>query len=168
MDERGQYRDGTQTVTGHEEYFETKYYLVGSASGKILQTNFIQLPDTLVGITINLFVQGVRSRFKAGNTSSRFSVFYQRTYPAVSRLISDTFDTRSKWPWIVHGNSIRKWRVHSLWCRLSTSIRSQGLRYDLSAIFIASLINFRVLVIWNFEIYHFFHLECFNSKSLKS
>lgn len=33
MDERGQYRDGTQTVTGHEEYFETKYYLVGSASG---------------------------------------------------------------------------------------------------------------------------------------
>ncbi|KAK1124426.1 hypothetical protein K0M31_006786 [Melipona bicolor] len=33
MDERGQYRDGTQTVTAHEEYFETKYYLVGSASG---------------------------------------------------------------------------------------------------------------------------------------
>lgn len=36
MDERGQYRDGTQTVTAHEEYFDTKYYLVGSASGKIL------------------------------------------------------------------------------------------------------------------------------------
>ena len=34
MDERGQYRDETQTVTAHEEYFETKYYLVGSASGK--------------------------------------------------------------------------------------------------------------------------------------
>ncbi|XP_029160939.1 arrestin domain-containing protein 17 [Nylanderia fulva] len=33
MDERGQYRDETQTVTGHEEYFETKYYLIGSASG---------------------------------------------------------------------------------------------------------------------------------------
>ncbi|CAK9825486.1 Arrestin domain-containing protein 17 [Anthophora retusa] len=33
MDERGQYRDGTQTVSAHEEYFETKYYLVGSASG---------------------------------------------------------------------------------------------------------------------------------------
>ncbi|XP_053973989.1 arrestin domain-containing protein 17 [Hylaeus volcanicus] len=33
MDDRGQYREGTQTVTGHEEYFETKYYLVGSASG---------------------------------------------------------------------------------------------------------------------------------------
>ncbi|KYQ55050.1 Arrestin domain-containing protein 3 [Trachymyrmex zeteki] len=33
MDERGQYRDETQTVTAHEEYFETKYYLVGSASG---------------------------------------------------------------------------------------------------------------------------------------
>ncbi|XP_003490327.1 arrestin domain-containing protein 17 isoform X1 [Bombus impatiens] len=33
MDERGQYRDGTQTVTAHEEYFDTKYYLVGSASG---------------------------------------------------------------------------------------------------------------------------------------
>ncbi|XP_076244815.1 arrestin domain-containing protein 17 isoform X2 [Calliopsis andreniformis] len=33
MDERGQYREGTETVTGHEEYFETKYYLVGSASG---------------------------------------------------------------------------------------------------------------------------------------
>lgn len=35
MDERGQYRDETQTVTAHEEYFETKYYLIGSASGKI-------------------------------------------------------------------------------------------------------------------------------------
>lgn len=35
MDERGQYRDETQTVTGHEEYFETKYYLVGSASGNV-------------------------------------------------------------------------------------------------------------------------------------
>lgn len=34
MDEKGQYRDETQTVTAHEEYFETKYYLVGSASGK--------------------------------------------------------------------------------------------------------------------------------------
>ncbi|KYN02385.1 PREDICTED: arrestin domain-containing protein 17 [Cyphomyrmex costatus] len=33
MDERGEYRDETQTVTAHEEYFETKYYLVGSASG---------------------------------------------------------------------------------------------------------------------------------------
>ncbi|KYN43112.1 Arrestin domain-containing protein 3 [Trachymyrmex septentrionalis] len=33
MDERGQYQDETQTVTAHEEYFETKYYLVGSASG---------------------------------------------------------------------------------------------------------------------------------------
>ncbi|XP_011140067.1 arrestin domain-containing protein 17 isoform X2 [Harpegnathos saltator] len=33
MDERGQYRDESQTVTAHEEYFETKYYLVGSASG---------------------------------------------------------------------------------------------------------------------------------------
>lgn len=35
MDERGQYRDETQTVTAHEEYFESKYYLVGSASGNV-------------------------------------------------------------------------------------------------------------------------------------
>lgn len=35
MDEKGQYRDETQTVTAHEEYFETKYYLIGSASGKV-------------------------------------------------------------------------------------------------------------------------------------
>ncbi|XP_011169897.1 arrestin domain-containing protein 17 [Solenopsis invicta] len=33
MDEKGQYRDDSQTVTAHEEYFETKYYLVGSSSG---------------------------------------------------------------------------------------------------------------------------------------
>ena len=33
MDDRGQYREGTETVTAHEDYFETKYYLVGSASG---------------------------------------------------------------------------------------------------------------------------------------
>ncbi|XP_014476867.1 PREDICTED: arrestin domain-containing protein 3 [Dinoponera quadriceps] len=33
MDENGEYRDESQTVTAHEEYFETKYYLVGSASG---------------------------------------------------------------------------------------------------------------------------------------
>lgn len=30
-----QYRDETEIVTGHEEYFKTKYYLVGSASGKV-------------------------------------------------------------------------------------------------------------------------------------
>lgn len=33
MDDKGQYHDDTQTVSGHEEYFQTKYYLVGSASG---------------------------------------------------------------------------------------------------------------------------------------
>ncbi|XP_011646855.1 arrestin domain-containing protein 17 [Pogonomyrmex barbatus] len=33
MDEKGQYTDETHTVTAHESYFETKYYLVGSASG---------------------------------------------------------------------------------------------------------------------------------------
>lgn len=33
IDEKEQYRD--ETVTAHEEYFETKYYLVGSASGKV-------------------------------------------------------------------------------------------------------------------------------------
>ncbi|XP_011696573.1 PREDICTED: arrestin domain-containing protein 2 isoform X4 [Wasmannia auropunctata] len=33
MDEKGQYRDETVTVTGHEEYFDKEYYLVGSASG---------------------------------------------------------------------------------------------------------------------------------------
>ncbi|EZA48004.1 arrestin domain-containing protein 17 isoform X1 [Ooceraea biroi] len=33
MDENGQYREGTQTVTAHEEYFKTKYYLIGSSSG---------------------------------------------------------------------------------------------------------------------------------------
>ncbi|KAL6258963.1 hypothetical protein P5V15_008888 [Pogonomyrmex californicus] len=32
MDEKGQYTDETQTVTAHESYFETKYYLIGSAS----------------------------------------------------------------------------------------------------------------------------------------
>ncbi|XP_076653337.1 arrestin domain-containing protein 17 isoform X1 [Halictus rubicundus] len=37
MDERGQYREGTQTVTAHEQYFETKYYLVGSASGSEIE-----------------------------------------------------------------------------------------------------------------------------------
>ncbi|XP_078042154.1 arrestin domain-containing protein 17 isoform X2 [Augochlora pura] len=37
MDERGQYREGTQTVTAHEEYFDTKYYLVGSASGSEIE-----------------------------------------------------------------------------------------------------------------------------------
>lgn len=37
MDERGQYRDETQTVTAHETYFEMKYYLVGSSSSKIHQ-----------------------------------------------------------------------------------------------------------------------------------
>ncbi|XP_011861149.1 PREDICTED: arrestin domain-containing protein 2 [Vollenhovia emeryi] len=31
IDEKGQYQD--ETVTAHEDYFETKYYLVGSASG---------------------------------------------------------------------------------------------------------------------------------------
>jgi len=31
MDEKGQYQDETQTVIAHEEYFEMKYYLVGSA-----------------------------------------------------------------------------------------------------------------------------------------
>lgn len=35
MDERGQYQDETQTVTAHEDYFEMKYYLIGSTSGKI-------------------------------------------------------------------------------------------------------------------------------------
>lgn len=33
IDEKEQYRD--ENVTAHEEYFETKYYLVGSASGKV-------------------------------------------------------------------------------------------------------------------------------------
>lgn len=41
MDERGQYRDGTQTVSAHEEYFETKYYLVGSASGEFFNSSLI-------------------------------------------------------------------------------------------------------------------------------
>ncbi|XP_066581032.1 arrestin domain-containing protein 17-like [Prorops nasuta] len=33
MDERGNYETETETVRGYENYFETKYYLVGSASG---------------------------------------------------------------------------------------------------------------------------------------
>ncbi|XP_020282949.1 arrestin domain-containing protein 17 [Pseudomyrmex gracilis] len=33
IDERGHFQNDTETVKGHEEYFETKYYLVGSASG---------------------------------------------------------------------------------------------------------------------------------------
>lgn len=33
MDENGQYREGSQTLTAHEEYFKTKYYLIGSPSG---------------------------------------------------------------------------------------------------------------------------------------
>ncbi|XP_032663974.1 arrestin domain-containing protein 17 isoform X2 [Odontomachus brunneus] len=33
MDERGQYQDESHTVTAHENYFDMKYYLVGSASG---------------------------------------------------------------------------------------------------------------------------------------
>lgn len=32
IDDKEQYRD--ENVTAHEDYFETKYYLVGSASGK--------------------------------------------------------------------------------------------------------------------------------------
>ncbi|KAG7204887.1 hypothetical protein KM043_005285 [Ampulex compressa] len=33
LDNNGQYQDETQTVTGDEQYFETKYYLVGSPAG---------------------------------------------------------------------------------------------------------------------------------------
>lgn len=42
MDEKGQYQNETQTVTGHEEYFETKYYLIGSSSGKIRLLNTVK------------------------------------------------------------------------------------------------------------------------------
>lgn len=34
--ERGEHLDESETLTAHEEYFKTKYYLVGSASGKIV------------------------------------------------------------------------------------------------------------------------------------
>jgi hypothetical protein len=34
MDENGQFREGVQAMSGHEEYFKVKYYLIGSSTSK--------------------------------------------------------------------------------------------------------------------------------------
>lgn len=127
MDERGQYREGTETVTAHENYFETKYYLVGSSSGKILLRSYsVYRNDPL---TIHSFLaQARRSRCKAESTSFRSNVLYPRIYRAVSSPISDTFGTSSRRRWTALGNSIKTWRVPSRWYNRSTLIKNRGLR----------------------------------------